>query len=146
MLQGNRAAAELAIAHGASACTDITGFGLLGHLLEMLSGVLGARLELAQLPLLSGAIEQVDAGIVSTMHAANVRSAEWSMQHPESVDATRLQMLFDPQTSGGLLIALPAERAAALCKALRQHGYVEARVIGEVTALAPGSTAPVQIR
>jgi len=145
MLQGNRVAAQLALAHGASACTDITGFGLLGHLLEMLSGALGARLELVQLPLLRGAIEQVGAGIVSTMHAANVRSAEWSIQQPQSVDETRLQMLFDPQTSGGLLIALPAARAPALCDALHSEGCVDARIIGEVLALASGSTAPVQV-
>lgn len=146
MLQSNRAAAELALAYGASACTDITGFGLLGHLLEMLSGVLGARLELKNLPLLRGALEHVGAGITSTMHAANARSAGWSVQHPETIDETRMQMLYDPQTSGGLLIAVSPQQSAALCEALQQHGYVRSRIIGEVTELAPGSAAPVRLR
>jgi selenide,water dikinase len=145
MLQGNAAAAELALVHGASACTDITGFGLLGHLLEMLAGELGARLELVQLPLLGGAIEQMRAGIVSTMHAANVRSAGHFLQSLPSVDEALLQMLFDPQTSGGLLIALPVDQASGLCEGLHQHGYADARIIGEVMALTPGSTASVQL-
>ena len=144
MLQSNSAAAELALAHGARACTDITGFGLLGHLLEMLGGELGARLVLADLPLLRGAIEQVRAGIVSTMHAANVRSGGQLMQHSQPVDAARLQMLFDPQTSGGLLIAIPAADARALCCALHQRDYVAASIIGEVTARTPGSAHAVE--
>ena len=59
MLQGNAAAAEVAVAHGASACTDITGFGLLGHLLEMLAGVHSARVALSQVPVLDGVLQQV---------------------------------------------------------------------------------------
>jgi selenide,water dikinase len=144
MLQGNCAAAELAVAHGASACTDITGFGLLGHLLEMLGGGLGARLALSQVPVLSGALEQVNAGIVSTMHTANERSGERFMRCSEAGDETRRQILFDPQTSGGLLIALPRESAPGLCDTLRDSGYVQATIIGEVIALAseaePGAT------
>jgi selenide,water dikinase len=145
MLQGNGAAAELALAHGASACTDITGFGLLGHLLEMLGGEHGARLQLESLPLLNGAIEQLQAGIVSTMHAANSRSSGEMMQPTGSLHVAHTQILFDPQTSGGLLIALPAARAASLCTALHQHGYASARVIGEVTPLTPGHTRPVDV-
>ncbi|HEY6131636.1 MAG TPA: selenide, water dikinase SelD [Halioglobus sp.] len=143
MLQGNGAAAELALAHGANACTDITGFGLLGHLLEMLAGECDAHLELAQLPLLHGAIELSRAGIVSTMHAANVRSAGRMLQTVPKADEARVQLLFDPQTSGGLLIALPAGRAAALCAALQQHGYAAARIVGEVTARVSDSTTRV---
>ncbi len=145
MLCGNRAAAELALAYGASACTDVTGFGLLGHLLPMLGGVHGAQLELKRLPLLAGALEQVAAGRTSTMHAANARSAGWAVQQPETIDEARLQMLFDPQTSGGLLIAIAPGRAAALCEALRQHGYAQAQVIGEVTAPAAGGAAGVRL-
>jgi selenide, water dikinase len=146
MLQSNRAAAELALAHGASACTDVTGFGLLGHLLEMLAGSHSAKLELARLPLLRGALEHLNAGVSSTMQEANTRSAGWSVQNPDTIDQARMQMLFDPQTSGGLLIAIAAERSAALCQDLQQRGYGQARVIGEVTALAPGSALSVQLR
>jgi selenide,water dikinase len=143
MLQSNAIAAELALAHGASACTDITGFGLLGHLLEMLDGALGVTLELAALPLLPGALLLSQQGIVSTMHAANARSGGSYLQAGPRIDVARLQMLFDPQTSGGLLIALPGERASTLCAALHQAGYVAAAIIGEVTALATTSAPPV---
>ena len=80
------------------------------------------------------------------MQEANTRSAGWSLQHPATIDQARTQMLFDPQTSGGLLIAIAAERAAALCQELQQRGYAQARVIGEVTALGPGSAASVRLR
>ena len=145
MLQSNGPAAELAVAHGASACTDVTGFGLLGHLLEMLRGELGARLQLESLPILDGALEQLEAGITSTMHAVNKRSYEEMLKPLKSVEEVRAQIVFDPQTSGGLLIALPAARAAALCSALLQEGYAQARLIGEVTTLAPGTTRPVEL-
>ena len=145
MLQGNGAAAELALAHGATACTDITGFGLLGHLLEMLAQQHAARLDLSALPLLNGAIEQIRAGTVSTMHASNVRANEGFLECTASVDEARRQMLFDPQTSGGLLIAIPARCALALCEALQSSGYTEARIMGEVVALSPASTALVQL-
>ena len=145
MLQSNSAAAELALAHGASACTDITGFGLLGHLLEMLGEDLGARLQLADLPLLSGAIEQISAGIVSTMHAANARSAEQLLRPSKNLDEARLQMLIDPQTSGGLLIAIPGADVQALCDDLRQRDYAQTRIIGEIVAGTPGSPGVVYV-
>ena len=110
----------------------------------MLGGGLGARLALSQVPVLSGALEQVNAGIVSTMHTANERSGERFMRCSEAGDETRRQILFDPQTSGGLLIALPRESAPGLCDTLRDSGYVQATIIGEVIALAseaePGAT------
>jgi selenide,water dikinase len=145
MLQSNGGAAEVALAHGASACTDITGFGLLGHLLEMLAQTHAARLELAALPLLNGAVEQFRAGVVSTMHAANKRSGEHLIESSTAVDEARCQMLFDPQTSGGLLIAIAADRAQALCDELRERGCTEARIIGEVTPLTSGNATPVRL-
>jgi selenide,water dikinase len=145
MLQSNRGAAELALTHGASACTDITGFGLLGHMLEMLGDHLGARLKLAQIPLLRGVLEQFRAGIVSTMQVANTRSAGDHLQRLEPVDEAHLQALFDPQTSGGLLIALPAQRVPALLGALHLHGYAQAQVIGELTSRTAKSKRSVEI-
>lgn len=145
MLQGNAKASELAVSHGASACTDITGFGLLGHLREMLAGKHGACLSVSQLPVLAGALQQLGAGIVSTMHAANERSGRSFLQPSILADEARAQMLFDPQTSGGLLIALPRERAQALCDALHNSGYAQACIIGEVTALAPGAAPSVRL-
>ncbi len=144
MLQSNAAAAELAVAHGASACTDITGFGLLGHLLEMLDTDRCARLQLARLPLLSGALLQLRGGIASTMQEANARAGE-ALRRAGQVDEARLQMLFDPQTSGGLLIGIAADRAQALRDALHQSAYTQAEIIGEVELRSPGDALSVAV-
>jgi selenide,water dikinase len=141
MLCSNRRAAELALEHGASAATDITGFGLLGHLLEMLGGNLGASLQLARIPLLPGAAEHLCAGVRSSMHEANFqRGSQAIAQHePEvSADADLVPVLYDPQTSGGLLLGIAAECAPALLHDLRESGYIEAQIIGEVN---PGAAA-----
>ncbi len=130
MLLSNGPAAELALARGASACTDITGFGLVGHLLEMLGTELGASLELASLPLLEGALAAIEQGIFSSSHQANSAVA------PPDFKALgeRGQLLFDPQTSGGLLIGIAPDVAIQLCEELVVAGYRDARIIGEVTA------------
>ena len=143
MLASNAAAAELALAHGAGACTDITGFGLLGHLLEMLGERSGASLQLGSLPLLPGALEHLRRGIRSSMHVANT-GAHSLVRSAADLDQDLLQILFDPQTSGGLLIAVAAERAAALLDELHGSAYLHAQIIGEV--VTRGATqAPVQI-
>ncbi len=142
MLVSSGPAAALALAHGASACTDITGFGLLGHLLEMLGPELGASLRLAHLPLLEGALAAVDRGIVSTMHESNAEAAA-VLQQGSPVNDARLQMLFDPQTSGGLLIGVAPGTASRLCDELRRGGYPEAVIIGEVTAPGVGGRVAV---
>jgi selenide,water dikinase len=143
MLQSNSVAARLALAHGVSACTDITGFGLLGHLQEMLGDTLGARIELARLPLLDGVTGLLRAGFVSTMRAANRRSALAALQYSRDADEALLEALFDPQTSGGLLVALPAAAAPDLVAALHGAGYKGARRVGEVTARPVADTSRV---
>jgi selenide,water dikinase len=137
MVQPNQAGAQILRSHGATACTDLTGFGLLGHLVEMTrpSGV-DAELQLSQLPLLDGAVECIKAGIVSSLQPANVRlrralrNAEDFMQDP------RYPLLFDPQTAGGLLASVPAAQAAACVQALKDAGYAHAAIIGRITAQA----------
>ena len=111
----------------------------------MLAQEHAARLDLSALPLLNGAIEQIRAGTVSTMHVSNVRANERFLEHTGLQDDARRQLLFDPQTSGGLLIAIPARCALALCAALQSSGYSEARIMGEVVALNPKSPALVQL-
>jgi selenide,water dikinase len=133
MLQSNGPAAELALAHSASACTDVTGFGLLGHLLEMLGESLGAILDLEALPLLAGVSEAMAAGIFSTAHDGNALAGD-VLETDGRAGEPRLQVLFDPQTSGGLLIGIGADAAEPLAGALRRAGYGAARVIGEVFA------------
>ncbi|MEQ8801203.1 MAG: selenide, water dikinase SelD, partial [Haliea sp.] len=129
MLQSNYTAARLALEHGATAATDVTGFGLCGHLLEMLRPGQYAELSLEALPALPGALASLGAGIHSSMHPANVRLADSTLA-PDP----RRDLLFDPQTSGGLLLGIAAGRAGALQQVLRAAGYASAAVIGEVGA------------
>lgn len=140
MLLSNQVAAELAVAHGASACTDITGFGLLGHLLEMLEAGQAASLELAQLPLLPGVVQQLAAGMVSSNQAVNA-SARTALECVSGLEDTRVEVLFDPQTSGGLLVGIAPGHAADLLDALRHGGYCQAAIIGEVIARGPNAAA-----
>jgi selenide,water dikinase len=146
MLQSNRAAAQCFQSHAASACTDVTGFGLIGHLVEMLraSGA-GAEISLAAIPLLDGAAECVGAGIVSSLQPENLRLRR-AIANADGFAATeRFALLFDPQTAGGLMAGVPADQAQACLAALQSAGYAEAAIIGTVTA--PGDPdKPVTLR
>ena len=117
-------------AHGATACTDVTGFGLLGHLGEMLrAGGCAARLDLAAIPLLPGAREALGQGIRSTLHEGNRAAVAGLVDDPPAA-------LLDPQTAGGFLAGLPEAEVAPCLAVLRGLG-VEAAVIGEVTGGPP---------
>ncbi len=133
MCQSNRLGAQCLREHGASACTDLTGFGLLGHLLEMTrpSGV-DAELNLSALPILEGAEETSAAGILSSLQPANVRLRRALRNQQEAVSHPRYALIFDPQTAGGLLASIPEERVEACLKALRALGYAHAAAIGRV--------------
>jgi selenide, water dikinase len=133
MVQSNRLGAQCLFEHGATACTDLTGFGLLGHLVEMTrpSGV-DAELNLAALPLLDGAQECVAAGITSSLQSANVRLRRALRNQEEMVKHPRYPLIFDPQTAGGLLASVPAARADACVAALRALGYGRTAAIGRI--------------
>ncbi|MFC2990597.1 MULTISPECIES: selenide, water dikinase SelD [Halomonas] len=133
MCQSNRQAAACLREHGASACTDLTGFGLLGHLVEMTmpSGV-DAELDLAALPILDGAEETAAAGILSSLQPANLRLRRAIHDQADWVEHPRYPLLFDPQTAGGLLASVPANRATDCLEALRALGYDRAAVIGRL--------------
>jgi hypothetical protein len=123
MVQSNQQGAQIVRAHGATACTDLTGFGLLGHLVEMTrpSGV-DAELHLGALPLLDGAVDCVRAGIVSSLQPANVRLRR-AIRNPEAfVQDPRYALLFDPQTAGGLLASVPASSVSDCIAALHAAG------------------------
>jgi selenide,water dikinase len=142
MQLSNRAAVPCLIAHGATACTDLTGFGLLGHLVEMTrpSGV-DAEIDLAALPLLEGAAETAAAGILSSLQPANVRLRRALRDQPAALRHPNYPLLFDPQTAGGLLASVPEAQAEACVAALRELGYPRAVRIGRVLpagdAMAP---------
>jgi selenide, water dikinase len=130
MRQSARAAAQIFAAHDATAMTDVTGFGLAGHLGEMLkaSRVTG-ELDLAAIPLYPGARGLAADGIVSTLLPENL--AFDGVIRGDLNRATRA-LLFDPQTAGGLLAGIPQSRAAACVAALAAAGYNDAAVIGSV--------------
>lgn len=133
MTVSNRLGAQCLREYGATACTDLTGFGLLGHLIEMTkpSG-LDAEIVLSALPMLDGAEEAVASGIVSSLQSSNVRLRR-AVRHREAFVAhPRYALLFDPQTAGGLLASVPAEQARACVEALQALGYAQAAVIGRV--------------
>jgi selenide,water dikinase len=134
LMRGNDLAARVALAHGATACTDVSGFGLAGHLGELLraSGV-SARVDLDAVPALAGALALLASGIRSSFHAQNAESRRGLAVPARLADAAALELLFDPQTSGGLLFSLPAERAEAALAALHRDGVREAARIGDVT-------------
>jgi selenide,water dikinase len=144
MQVSSRAAAACLTAHGARACTDLTGFGLLGHLLEMTQAAgVDAELELDALPLLDGAAETVAAGILSSLHPANTRLRRALRNQKEALDHPNYPLLFDPQTAGGLLAGVPEAAADACIAALHESGYRQAARIGRVL---PQGDAPEAIR
>lgn len=139
----NRQAAECLRRYGARACTDVTGFGLLGHLLEMTkaSGI-DAEIALDALPALPGARETLAAGITSTLAPENVRLRRAIRNLEDAARHPLYPLLYDPQTSGGLLASVPAERADSCVRALRGLGYAEAAIVGTVR---PASDSPEPI-
>jgi selenide,water dikinase len=146
MVQSNQLGAHILRSHGASACTDLTGFGLLGHLVEMTrpSGV-DAEIDLDAVPLLDGAQECVSAGIVSSLQSANVRLRRALRNQEAWVQHPRYPLLFDPQTAGGLLASVPMEQAQACVQALQAAGYGRAAVIGRVLAQSD-ALEPITVR
>ena len=135
MVVSNRLGAQCLREHGATACTDLTGFGLLGHLVEMTrpSGV-DAELNLSALPLLDGAEDCVKAGIVSSLQSANVRLRRALRNQEEMVKNPRYPLIFDPQTAGGLLASVPPDHVDACISALRKLGYAHTVAIGRILA------------
>ncbi|HKS88995.1 MAG TPA: selenide, water dikinase SelD [Stellaceae bacterium] len=143
MLQPAAASSSCLVAHGATACTDVTGFGLIGHLIEMLTAsdtpgeAIGARLEPAAIPALDGALALLAEGLTSSLHGGNL-AALAALRPGAAEGAPALTaLLIDPQTAGGLLAGVPAERAAPCLAELRRLGY-RAAEIGVVVARAGG--------
>jgi selenide,water dikinase len=132
----NRAAGEVIRGAGGAvhAATDVTGFGLLGHLSEMLgSGDVGARVDAATVPVLSEAWDFVKRDIVPGGTRRNLASVEGLVEWSERLDPEYRLVLADAQTSGGLLIAVDAAAADALLEDLRGHGVASAIAVGAFT-------------
>lgn len=139
MAELNRAAAEAMADYPVSSCTDITGFGLLGHGLELAAGSgVRLRIEAARVPLLPEVLDHAAIGLVPAGSFANRNFCAERLRGTTAIDPLLLDLLADAQTSGGLLIAVPAAAAAALLDRLHQLGVVHAAIIGEVLDRGPG--------
>ena len=130
----NRAGPELAKQAGVHAMTDVTGFGLLGHLLEMCRGSgLGARVRAADVPLLAGVLAMAEAGLVTGASARNWASYGADVRFAGVDEATRA-LLCDPQTSGGLLVACRQDVAGEVLRIFQRNGFADAVRIGDMIA------------
>lgn len=133
MLQSNQKAADCLRAHGATACTDITGFGLAGHLLEMVrASKVDAELNLPSIPILQGVEDTLKNGMHSSLYPENLRVCDAIGNHEQAKGATLYPVLFDPQTAGGLMASIPALHVDSCLKTLRQLGYTDAADVGVV--------------
>lgn len=127
----NKYAAQCCRAYEIHACTDVTGFSFLGHLHEMMDGAHSCRIEAGAVPVFSEALRHADEFLLTAAGQRN-RNHTGTFVRFENVPFAMEEVLFDPQTSGGLLVALPKEQAAALVEDLRRGG-APAAVVGEVT-------------
>jgi len=129
----NRDAARIMANFDVGACTDVTGFGLLGHLAEMVSGSgTGVRIESERVPVIADALELASMGLIPAGAYNNRAFREPMIAFIESVPRAFQDVMFDPQTSGGLLISVSGNQAAELVAALKDGGVVDAALIGEI--------------
>jgi selenide,water dikinase len=131
----NREASEAMQEVGVHACTDITGFGLLGHASEMIEGTdVGMVIDSAAVPFFPEAKELAEMGMIPGGLHRNREFRQDMVDIDENVPQYLQDILFDPQTSGGLLIAVPHEKAWILLEKLHGAGVAGAAIIGEVAA------------
>jgi selenide,water dikinase len=133
MIGLNRDAAEIMARFEVNACTDVTGFGLLGHLAEMVCGSgMSARVFSMQVPVIPEALEFASMGLIPAGAYKNREFRASMIAFAETVALSRQDALVDPQTSGGLLISVSGNQAAELITALKDAGVGDAAEIGEV--------------
>ena len=138
----NKTAAEVMQEVGAHACTDITGFGLLGHALEMAQASrCTITLQTSQVPIIPYAREYAQMGLIPGGTHANRNYCQRSLRVDPTIPAYLLDILSDAQTSGGLLICVPPEKAQDLLTLLKQRGVTDSSLIGEITGPSSGMIA-----
>jgi selenide,water dikinase len=133
MSELNQAASEAMLEVGVQAATDVTGFGLIGHLLQMLGDTLTAELDFESIPLLPGAIELARQGVFPAGSRRNIEAGAGAVQS-DDLSESEEAVMFDAQTSGGLLMAVAPERLGALLETLRKRGVREGARIGTLRA------------
>lgn len=131
--QLNKPGIELSRMDAVHAMTDVTGFGLLGHGLELARGAhLGMQLQLDQIPLLPGVLELAEQGMITGASGRNWDSYGAEVSLPDAISPAHKALLSDPQTSGGLLVACSPEAADAVLACFESHGFHGARQIGNM--------------
>ncbi len=131
----NHVGADLAALDGVHAMTDVTGFGLLGHAMEMARGSrAGLEIDAAAIPVLPGVMAHLEAGVRTGASARNWESYGADMRLPEGFAPSMRDLLTDPQTSGGLLVAVAPEAADRALALARRQGFADACLIGRVAA------------
>jgi selenide,water dikinase len=132
MLTPGKYAAEAMREFDVKGATDVTGFALLGHAWEMAkASKVTIEIDAGVVPLIDGALDLASAGMLTSADKTNREYVGEDIEIRESVDKNLIRLLFDPQTAGGMLIAIPGGRAAALCERLNES-YPHAKVIGRV--------------
>jgi selenide,water dikinase len=139
MLTPGKYAAEAMREFGVKGATDVTGFALLGHTWEMAcASKVTIEIDASAVPLLEGAFELASQGMLTSGDKTNREYVGADVEIAETVDPNMIKLLFDPQTAGGMLIAIPEDKAGALLTALSKN-YTYARVIGRVIPRSPHS-------
>lgn len=134
MLQSNAISGYIFSQYKAHACTDVTGFGLLGHLHNILqSSACGAQIQIDSLPCLDGIRECFEEGIFSSLHGSNARLQRSIDNGQDFIDHPLFPLLFDPQTSGGLLACIPAQYSDLCLQNLHKAGLVDSCIIGTIS-------------
>jgi selenide,water dikinase len=140
MIALNKTASELMAEVEVHACTDVTGFGLLGHACEMIEGEdVGMVIYSSAIPILPGTLEYAMMGLIP---GGTIRNRDFRLpmiKRTAEISDERLLILFDAQTSGGLLIAVPGSQAALFLERLHQEGIKDAAIIGEVVEQPKGT-------
>ncbi len=142
----NRAASEVMVKVGVSACTDVTGFGLMGHLQEMVAGSgAPARIRASAAPIMDEVWDLIDKGCVPGGSEANKKYAERCVVWHEDVAEPMRMALCDAQTSGGLLIAVSSEKSDEMLSSLHEAGVESAVIIGEIGESKKGATPCIHV-
>ncbi|MCP4709478.1 MAG: selenide, water dikinase SelD [Planctomycetes bacterium] len=135
----NKTASELMVKHGAHACTDVTGFSLMGHLSEMaLSSNVDVEVVFDEMPLFPGVLEAAGNGILPGAIERNKESCLDRVAPGEGIEQTMIDICFDAQTSGGLLICISSDKANQLLSELHKEGIAAATIIGKVRGYGTG--------
>ena len=135
----NGPAMEIALDFDLHACTDITGFGIAGHTLEVALGCSShVLLKYSALPFFSGSKEMYAQGVMTSCNFGNRVMTRGKMEFRVSLSNEEKELLYDPQTSGGLLFSLPEGQASELLQKLHRGGIERAAIVGQVTEGNPG--------